>query len=133
MYRGSCLCGAVKYEIRGEIGEASFCHCSRCRKATGTAFASSAPVATKDFVVLQGQDALKSFSVKGVHRVFCAHCGSPIISRRDWIPEAVRVRLGTVDTPLKEGPQSHIYVDSKANWFEIHDNLPQYAELPPGE
>jgi hypothetical protein len=130
MHRGGCLCGAVKYEIRGEIGTGFFCHCARCRKATGSAFAASALVATKDFVVVQGEDALKSFSVAGVHRVFCAHCGSPIISRRDAQPDFVRVRLGTVETPLERGPQGHIYVDSKANWFEIHDDLPQYAELP---
>lgn len=131
MYRGSCLCGTVKYEVRGEFGAAYFCHCSRCRKATGSAFASSALVAAKDFVVVEGNDALKSFSVKGVHRVFCGNCGSPIISRRDAMPEAVRVRLGTLDSPLQRGPQGHIYTASKANWFEICDDLPQYSELPP--
>lgn len=131
MYRGSCLCGAVKYEVRGEFGAGYFCHCSRCRKATGSAFAASALVATKDFVVIEGNEALKSLSVKGMHRVFCSHCGSPIISRRDAMPEAVRVRLGTLDSPLENGPLGHIYTDSKANWFEIHDDLPQYSELPP--
>lgn len=130
-YRGSCLCGTIKYEIRGGIGASYLCHCSRCRKATGSAFAASALVATKDFVVLEGEDAMKSFSVKGVHRVFCAHCGSPIISRRDWMPDSVRVRLGTLDTPLDQRPQGHIFVASKADWYDIHDELPQYAELPP--
>lgn len=133
MHRGSCLCGAVKYEIHGDFGAGYFCHCSRCRKASGSAFASSALVATKDFVVVQGDDALKSFSVNGMHRVFCSHCGSPIISRRDAMPDAVRVRLGTLDSPLESGPLGHIYTGSKANWFEIHDELPQYFELPPGE
>src|SRR5687767_12758958 len=98
MYRGSCLCGSIRYEIRGEIGVGYFCHCSRCRKATGSAFASSALIATKDFVVVAGEEHLKSFSVNGVHRVFCAECGSPIISRRDAMPEAVRVRLGSLDS-----------------------------------
>lgn len=131
MYRGSCLCGTVKYEVRGELGVGYFCHCRRCRKATGTAFASSAAVATQDFVVLEGERALKRFSVNGVHRVFCGECGSPIISRRDAMPDRVRVRLGTLDTPIARGPQAHIYVDSKAEWFQIHDSLPQYADAPP--
>ncbi|MFO7303881.1 MAG: GFA family protein [Gammaproteobacteria bacterium] len=131
MYAGGCLCGSVRYEIRGELGLSYYCHCSRCRKATGSAFAASALVAAKDFVVLQGEDALKSYSVNGVHRIFCAHCGSPIISRRDAMPDAVRVRLGTIETPLPRGPHGHIYVASKANWFEICDDLPQYAEEPP--
>jgi len=130
MYQGGCLCGSVKYEVRGELGPAFFCHCSRCRKASGSAFAASALVATKEFVVLQGEEALKSFSVNGVHRVFCGNCGSPIISRRDAMPKTVRVRLGTLESPLTKGPQAHIFVGSKANWFEIHDDLPQYAELP---
>lgn len=135
MYRGSCLCGAVQYEVRGELGIGYFCHCKRCRKATGTAFASSALVATQDFAVVAGEQAMKSFSVNGVHRVFCAECGSPIISRRDAIPDFVRVRLGTLDSPLERGPQGpiqgHIYVDSKADWFQIHDSLPQYPAEPP--
>jgi hypothetical protein len=131
MYKGSCLCGAIQYEVRGEIGVGYFCHCGRCRKATGSAFASSALVVAKDFVITAGRDALKNFSHHGVHRVFCANCGSPIISRRDIAPEAVRVRLGSLDSPLGRGPQGHIYVDSKADWFEIHDVLPQYAEGAP--
>ena len=132
MYSGSCLCGAVHYEVRGEIGTGYFCHCSKCRKATGAAFAASALVASKDFVMTQGEAELKSFSSSpGVYRVFCGACGSPIISRRDASPEMVRLRLGTLDTPLPHGPQGHIFVGSKANWFEIHDDLPQYEARPP--
>ena len=131
MYRGSCLCGGIEYEIHGELGPAFFCHCSRCRKASGSAFASSAVVAAKDFVVVQGEALLKSFSSsQGVHRLFCANCGSPILSRRDNQPDRVRVRMGTLDTPLAHGPQAHIYVGSKAEWFEIHDSLPQHPERP---
>lgn len=135
MHRGSCLCGTVQYEIRGELGIGYFCHCKRCRKATGTAFATSVLVATRDFVVITGEQAMKSFSANGVHRVFCAECGSPIISRRDAMPDFVRVRLGTLDSPLESEAQSvirgHIYVDSKADWFQIHGSLPQYPKEPP--
>ncbi len=128
MYKGSCLCGTVKYEIRGEIGAVILCHCSRCRKANGSAFASNAPLSAKDFVVVAGEGALKSFdSSPGVHRVFCGNCGSPIISRRDAMPYVVRLRLGTLDTPLEHGPTGHYYVASKADWFDIHDELPQFA------
>src|SRR5690606_36764786 len=133
MYRGSCLCGAAKYEILGDFGAGHFCQCARCRKASGSAFASSALVATIDFVVVQSDDALKSFSVNGMHRVFCLHCRSPIISRRDAMTDAVRVRLGTLDSPVESGPLGLIYTGSKANWFKIQDELPQYSELPPGQ
>ena len=129
MHRGSCLCGAVKYEVRGELGAAIYCHCSLCRKATATAFATNAPVAASDFVIIEGESMLKAFgSSPGVHRFFCSNCGSPIISRRDSMPNVVRLRLGTLDTPLPASPTAHYFVASKAEWYEIHDGLPQFAE-----
>jgi len=128
--KGSCLCGTVKYEIRGELGGSVYCHCSRCRKASGSAFASNAAVAAAEFVFTAGETALTTFSTAGVHRIFCSHCGSPIITRRDAFPGSVRVRLGTLDTPLAAGPQMHVFVGSKADWYEIHDGLPQHDALP---
>lgn len=130
MYQGSCLCGAVRYQA-DELGPAVFCHCQRCRKASGSAFASNALVPSDKFRFVEGEDALATFSTpQGVHRVFCGRCGSPLISRRDAMPEAVRLRLGTLDTPIDVRPQAHIFVGSKAEWFDIHDDLPQYAERP---
>jgi hypothetical protein len=61
--------------------------------------------------------------------MFCAHCGSPIISRRDSFPDVVRLRLGTLDTPVT-APSAHIFVASKAAWWEIRDQLPQHPERP---
>ena len=131
MHTGSCLCGAVKYEVRGDLGPAVYCHCSRCRKASGSAFGSNAVVAAKDFVVVEGEDSLKTFSTpQGVHRMFCANCGSPLISRRDILPDVLRLRLGTLDTPVPAAPSAHIFVASKAAWWEIRDQLPQHPERP---
>ena len=128
MHKGSCLCGTVKYEIRGNLGPAIYCHCSRCRKATATAFATNAPAAASDFVVIEGESTLKAFeSSPGVHRFFCSNCGSPIISRRDAMPDVVRLRVATLDTPLPAPPIAHYFVGSKAQWYEIHDDLPQIA------
>ena len=129
MHKGSCLCGAVKYEVRGTLGAAIYCHCSLCRKATGTAFATNAPVAAGDFVISEGESTLTSFdSSPGVHRFFCSNCGSPLFSRRDSMPQVVRLRLGTLDTPLPAPPTAHYFVASKADWYEIHDDLPQFSE-----
>jgi hypothetical protein len=108
-----------------------YCHCSRCRKASGTAFASNAVIAAGDFVVVQGEDALRTFSTpQGVHRVFCSKCGSPLTSRRDNLPDVLRLRLGSLDTPVPAAPSAHIFVGSKAAWWEIRDQLPQHAERP---
>ena len=132
MHSGSCLCGNVKYEVRGNLGAGFYCHCSRCRKASGSAFASNVIAAASEFVIVSGEESLKCFStVEGSHRYFCGNCGSPIISRRDILPDVVRVRMGTLDSPLSQGPAAHIYVGSKAPWHKIHDQLPQHEERPP--
>ena len=66
----------------------------------------------------------------GVQRVFCGTCGSPIISKRESLPEVVRVRIGTLDTPIDAKVSAHIFVGSKTDWHDIHDNAPQYQERP---
>jgi hypothetical protein len=130
MQTGSCLCEKVKYEIRGEIGRGVFCHCSRCRKANGSVVAFNAPVASDNFVVTAGENYLKSFDTPVVSRFFCSECGSQIMSRRAGAPEVIRLRLGTLDVPPTNGPVAHIYVDSKIDWFEIHDDAQQFSGPP---
>ncbi len=130
-YTGSCLCGAIRYEIKGEIGEIVQCHCQKCRKASGTAFATNAAIAKADFNLVQGAELLKSFA-SGVdtERCFCGDCGAPIISKNRLKPEVYRLRIGSLDTPLSQPVTQHIYVGSKALWDHIDDDLPQYAERP---
>lgn len=134
MHSGSCLCGSVKYQVHGDFGSAAFCHCSRCRKVSGSAFAANVAIDAAAFEVISGADSLKSFNTpEGVHRTFCSSCGSPITSTRDSMPGVLRLRLGTLDTPVGSmRPSAHIFVASKADWYEIHDALPQFAERPAG-
>ena len=130
-YAGSCLCGAIRYEVRGEIGDVVQCHCQRCRKANGTAFATNAPIKKSDFQLVQGEQFLKSYqSTSTTQRCFCSECGSPILSIKADTPEYYRLRIGTLDTPLVQKPTMHIFVDSKAEWDVICDQLPQYPERP---
>lgn len=76
-----------------------------------------------------GEEFLRTYSNdSGVHRVFCGNCGSPIIGKRDSIPETVRVRIGTLDTPVETKISAHIFVGSKAEWYEILDDAPQHEE-----
>lgn len=131
MHKGSCLCGAVEYEITGSLGPVVYCHCSRCRKANGSAFAAVSPIAAENFRIVKGQESLRSYRTDaGLHRVFCGTCGSPIIGKRDNAPETVRVRIGTLDTPVDTKVSSHIFVGSKADWYEILDGMPQHEERP---
>ena len=128
-YAGSCLCGGLRYEIQGEIGDIVQCHCQRCRKANGTAFATNAPIQKADFNIVQGEHLLKKFqSTETTARCFCADCGSPIISIKAETPDVYRLRIGTLDTPLQQKPTQHIFVASKAEWDSICDDVAQYAE-----
>ena len=131
MVLGSCLCGAVRYEISGALGPIVFCHCRQCRKSQGGAFAVNAPVQASQFRLLAGEEVLTEYeSSPGKKRVFCKVCGSPILSKRANAPDVLRLRVGGVDSAIPGRPSAHIFVASNAAWFEITDTLPQHAERP---
>ncbi|MDD2816692.1 MAG: GFA family protein [Thiotrichaceae bacterium] len=128
---GSCLCSAVEYEVTGPLAPVILCHCSLCRKATGSAFAAISPIAAADFHITKGEEFLRSYSMEGgVQRIFCSQCGSPIISKRDSTPNIVRLRIGSLNTPLDVPISAHAFVGSKAAWYDINDEIPQYEERP---
>ena len=132
MYKGSCLCRGVQYEIAGEIGEFGYCHCTSCRKASGTAHAANAPVQRADFQLLSGADYLSEFeSSPGKARVFCRRCGSPLYAYLRADMDTIRIRLGTLDTPFAKQPRAHTWVSEKAPWEPIDDKLPQFSAWPP--
>lgn len=131
MLSGSCLCNGIQYEIKGDLGDIMQCHCQKCRKANGSAFAANAAIPTTAFTLLKGKELLAEYeSTPGVFRVFCKQCASPLYSRRPNMPELLRLRIGTLDTKIEGKPSSHIFVGSKAEWYEIFDDIPQYEERP---
>ncbi len=124
--RGSCLCGAVRYEFQRPIHGINYCHCRQCRKANGTAFATNAAVDRDTFKIISGESGLKGYqSSPGKMRYFCGNCGSPIYSHSTQSPDRVYVRIGTLDSDAGLCPDIHIHVASKAPWYQIHDDLPQ--------
>lgn len=129
MVRGSCLCGSVRYEIRGPLGRITHCHCSMCRRAHGAAFGSYARVNWADFSWLSDASEVASFeSSPGVRRTFCRRCGSTLQFIRASRPQTFSLAVGTLDDDPGIRPSSHIFVGSKAPWFEITDALPQHEE-----
>ena len=127
MYQASCLCGAVKFSIKKGIKDIVCCHCSLCRKAQGSAFATNGNVETKDFHFISGEDNLTHYSSSETQtKSFCKTCGSPVMSRNSLNPEIIRIRLGSIESDISERPEAHIFVASKANWEEISSNLPKY-------
>ena len=141
--RGSCLCGGVKFEITGPLSSPLNCHCSQCRKQHGAPFRSRVRVQIEDFRWLKGEHLIKYYQSEGGYlRGFCRECGSPIINRTgpNWkraaqFPRALSqygIPLAILDDPPVR-PVCHVFVGSKAPWFDITDDLPQYAEYaPPG-
>jgi len=133
MYSGSCLCGDIKFEIKGPITHIVHCHCSECRKAQGSAFATNGIIKLSDFKILSGEEKLTAYeSTPGQIKYFCQICGSPIISKTESKPNQVRIRLGTITSDITERPMAHIFTTSKANWEEINGDLPQYESYEPG-
>jgi hypothetical protein len=131
---GRCLCGDVRFEIDGRLGPAIFCHCSMCRRASGTAFASNAPVRARYLRFVAGREAISEYeSSPGKLRAFCSRCGSPLYSRRPADPDTFRIRMGTLDGDPGRRPLAHFFVGVKAPWYEIADGLPQYPGDVPDE
>lgn len=133
MYQGGCLCGKVRYRITGPIRNIIYCHCSQCRKAQGSAYATNGIVVKKNFELVSGENNLTGYeSTPGQIKYFCSICGSPIFSKTQSRPDEVRIRLGTIESDISERPVAHIFTTSKANWDNICDDLPQYESYEPG-
>jgi hypothetical protein len=132
MYVGQCLCGEVQVKINGAISDIIHCHCSLCRKNSGSAYATNGFINTADFEITKGADSLTAFSFKpGRNRHFCTKCGSPVYSANEQDPTRLRIRLGLLDSEISERPTSHNFVSSKANWEELDEALPRYDAFEP--
>jgi hypothetical protein len=125
---GACECGAVRYQVADAFSCAANCHCSRCRAATGTAFKAFAGIEWRKLAITTGHDTLLIFGEENENDTRCGVCGSLLFSVvRDGA--FVQVAMGSlVDAPSIR-PTEHIFVGSKASWFEITDALPQHEEL----
>ncbi len=127
--RGSCLCGAVRYEINGKVSDIGQCHCSKCRKVSGTAGNAVLWTAADSLSWKEGKDLIQSYQQEsGYASTFCGRCGSPMPGvapngKISFVP------AGTLDDdPGSRGMAAHLYVDSKAPWDVISDSATQYSE-----
>lgn len=131
MITGSCHCQTVQFEISAEIRGFMHCHCETCRKIHGTVYGSSALVRREGFKVVAGEEAITAYeSTPGKKRCFCSRCGTHVYAYFDARPDTIILRLGTIQADPGIRPQAHIWVSHKAPWYEIQDDLPQFAERP---
>lgn len=130
---GSCLCGSVRYEIRGDARAFYHCHCRRCRKATGTGHASNIILVPDSIDWLSGEELLKSYKVPDAERfrtMFCSHCGSHLPRVAPDLSLAV-VPAGSLDHTPDINPGSRIFWDSRAEWSCDAAELPVWPEYAP--
>jgi hypothetical protein len=128
---GSCLCGGVRFEIQNAVGPFELCHCRRCRKASGSAFAAGLGVRRDDYRLIAGRGLIAGHDAPilrqpPLYRVFfCSRCGSPAPDpdpQAEWFESPA----GLLDGDPQIKPDKHIFVELKAAWFEITDDLPRY-------
>jgi hypothetical protein len=124
---GKCECGAVRFRVADEFLYAANCHCSRCRAATGSAFKPFAGIEREKLELTDGEDALLVVGGETLNDTRCGACGSLLFSVvRDGA--YVHVALGSLGDAPSIRPTHHIFVGSKAPWFEITDDLPQFDQ-----
>ncbi len=127
-YKGSCLCGEIRFEVDEFVPQTGNCHCSMCRKFHGAAYATIAEARRQHFRWTAGEELIKGFTASnGTTRSFCSNCGSSLtFASPNADPELVEIALGAFDDEVPVKPDAHIYVASGASRACPQDDLPQY-------
>lgn len=131
---GSCLCGGVRFQITGPFRRANYCHCSRCRKHSGSSALAQGRVPREHFRLLTGAELVETFRPPhGMVKAFCRVCGSSLFGGTWPDGPEVSVRLGTLDDDPGIAPQYHSFVGSKASWDVMADDgLPRFEDKKSG-
>ena len=130
---GGCACGAIRWELDEAPLLASYCHCTRCQRRTGTAASMNAVVRTSALRLVRGEELLRSWQPeRGAAKVFCSACGSGMWAARDDAPDFRALRIGTFDQDPKLRPGYRQFVDYAAPWEPIPDDgLERFPERRP--
>ena len=121
-HQGSCLCGTVCYRVSTPLKAVTHCHCKKCQKGHGAAFATYASASKSSVHIVSSLQTLKAYeSSEGVFREFCSRCGSSLFwsDANGAYPDWVSIAIATLDTPFLPSKQKHACVDSKAGWFDL--------------
>ena len=136
MVKGSCLCGGVAFEVDGRLSPMQYCHATRCRKATGAAFAAELAANASDLRWIRGENLVTVYEAPLLRepplyrRAFCRVCGSPLPVAVEGTNFVV-LQAGVLDGDLETRPFCHIFVSQNASWHTITDTMPQFEERSP--
>jgi hypothetical protein len=130
-YRGSCLCGAVRFEVRGNFDRFYLCHCEYCRKDTGSSHAANLFSSTATLKWISGEDKVRQFTLKSTRHAkgFCSTCGSALPNTQ-MNGALLVVPAGSLNSEVSVRPDAHIFVSSRATWDEALETVPIVAKLP---
>jgi hypothetical protein len=131
---GRCMCGAVAFEVSAPLQGALYCHCNRCQRRTGSAFAVSGLTQPGSFSIVRGDDVVRAYAPGdgGWLKGFCSECGSHLFAAHPENRDLVSVRLGALDQDPGVRPGAHQFVDFAASWLPIPDDgLPRFPGRMP--
>ena len=126
-HTGRCFCGQLRFEVEGQARYACFCHCESCQRAAGGAYVPWATFDKSNFSVTSGE-MTEHYSSPGVTRGHCRDCGSSLTYENEKRPGEIDITLTSFDDPSQFKPGAHIWVEDKAPWVTIDDDLPQYPQ-----
>lgn len=130
---GSCLCGGVTFKVEGAVGPFELCHCTRCRKASGSAYVAALVSESRGFRLTSGIELIKSFEANIINApppytvYFCSICGSHLPNPDPQGPY-LDIPAGLLDDEPSISPDKHIYTDHKASWDQLDKQLPVFTE-----
>ncbi len=128
---GKCLYGKICYEYHGATGNLVHCHCSKCRKWHGAAFRSRMVVKKDGYKITQGQEYIEQYQASlNVIKTFCRNCGSNLVTIYPRRENLLGLPIAGCEGKLDQYQEFHIYTGSKASWWQIRDNHPQYEAMP---
>lgn len=129
-FLGSCLCQSVKFEAKGEVQGFYLCHCSHCRKISGSAHGANIFIKTETFNWLKGEETVSTYQLPNTRftKAFCPKCSSTLpVVRADG---HVIIPAGSLDSDFSVAPNAHIHCDSRAAWDHEFERIKQFPGLP---
>ena len=128
---GSCFCHAVKYVVTGEIKSVINCHCNKCKKMSGSAFAAIAVIEEQNLEITAGQELMSSYAItEGATKHFCGCCGTPIYNEQVKYPGLYMLQVGSLDEPALLTPRANIFCENMLPWVKGMSELTSFEQLP---
>ncbi len=128
MNDGNCLCGAIRFEVEPPGRFCAHCHCQNCRRAHGAAFVTWVGYPVQQFRFTAGEENLVRYRTDtGATRSFCRHCGTTLFYEGPRWESEIHIARAVINGDIERSPGAHVYVDHKADWHEITDDMPRYG------